>query len=471
MERDQLTEFLLDVQANLEKTLFSVTKQLNDLNGTYEDEGKSHCESGMLGPRAADTVRVVMHNQKTEQQKTKQDIHVAGQTAARDIEVIDVSGQPSRLPPRPPGQLEDSSPDVGVAEMPGGYADSTLETRAESDKLQTEAEAYLPVVTQSSDRSSCFERDGSAGVKSGGLPSFSVKEASLFDSLLVCSWEEHTRKTISDQLEEVRQSIDIPIRQWSRHVNVEDAFGNTVQVSDPLHEANFPMTVTWKWLTTDQLAKHSWIARLKFLWRGLLDNTQLKAVLLRLKSRLKVLECKAASLVDEMVDDEQELAESVCNQDLNKFRVNAAKSSNMSGIAVDTLMAKDALRSLEALLVHSFTDNKGTSVRADELFQMAGVPFDDFVKIYVRDRNIALTCDIRHRREVVKIVARGIDMVDCLCLYLQCRIDANDQLLFKLFLLVVNVVTMVSTFIYEDMIKMKPIWQKQIQKIFDIVST
>merc|ERR1719487_2139229 len=69
----------------------------------------------------------------------------------------------------------------------------------------------------------------------------------------------------------------------------------------------------------------------------------------------------------------------------------------------DIIMAEETLIALEALLTHTFTHEHAhknvASLKTDFLFQMAGCPFDDFVQIYIRDREAALKAGHHERRE------------------------------------------------------------------------
>lgn len=169
-----------------------------------------------------------------------------------------------------------------------------------------------------------------------------------------------------------------------------------------------------------------------------------------MKSRLSILSRRADALVHDMVEDEERMGTKSRRGVDRSFSVDHFSTSVDDENDTDIGMAKDTLRGLEALLAHRFKHKSGKPVRTDELFQMAGCPFDDFLEIYLRDRDCALKEDGRHtRRETVEVTVRAIDMIEVMCGYLESRIDANDQMLFKVFLFVVNIVSCVSQFVYE----------------------
>jgi hypothetical protein len=267
------------------------------------------------------------------------------------------------------------------------------------------------------------------------------------DLIIEYSFEDHREKPLSTKLEEVRQAIDIDKEDWVQFVRVEDASTHKLMQDDfeNLPEVQFPVAVKWVWFQKSDLAKPSRRRRIRFYWKGLVDNSYLRAILLRMKSRLSILSRRADALVHDMVGDEERMG--------TKSRRGVDRSFSCSlddENDLDIGMAKDTLRGLEALLAHRFEHKSGKPVRTDELFQMAGCPFDDFLEIYIRDRNCALKEDGRHqRRETVEVMVRAIDMIEVMCGYLESRIDANDQMLFKVFLFVVNIVSCVSQFVYE----------------------
>ena len=51
------------------------------------------------------------------------------------------------------------------------------------------------------------------------------------------------------------------------------------------------------------LADNRWFARIKFYWMGFTNNTHLRGILLRLKSKLKILSQTGEAMMDAMIDD------------------------------------------------------------------------------------------------------------------------------------------------------------------------
>merc|ERR1711976_770662 len=112
------------------------------------------------------------------------------------------------------------------------------------------------------------------------------------------------------KLKDVRHTIDVPKgQQWLHRVEVKTAHGDVIDDVNQISEEAFPVSVCWRWLRREEFAKCTLRGRLNFYWKGLTHNTALRAKLLRLKSRLKVLTLKSSALIEEMIDDEQEAAE------------------------------------------------------------------------------------------------------------------------------------------------------------------
>jgi len=152
-----------------------------------------------------------------------------------------------------------------------------------------------------------------------------------------------------------------------------------------------------------------------------------------------------------------------------KSEINLLDSEREEDYVTDTIKATDTLRCFEALLYHEFACENGQTMRTDQLLQMSGVPFDTFLSVYMRDRDSALNTTKHCRREIVQVCARGIDMLQHLCGYLETRIDANEQLWFRMFMILTQLLSVVVTYTYEYL-QPPAQWMVQIGTIFEKVS-
>merc|ERR1712125_64341 len=76
-----------------------------------------------------------------------------------------------------------------------------------------------------------------------------------------------------------------------------------------LTQQQCPITVSWTWIQPEEFARRSICERVKFYWKGLWHNRELKAVMLRLRSKITVLSTRVKELVDEAQRDERGMAE------------------------------------------------------------------------------------------------------------------------------------------------------------------
>jgi len=459
MNNDQLLHFLQDVQANLERTLLSVNEKMSELQSPNASLGH--------------------------------DLHIDAPVQPADS----IQHHPCAVSPDPPETTEFTSRDGCMPDL----REAGRETRSKQESGWTEATtvvsppfsfmghrwrlsvdspkdiksdeeaprpAFAPSVETTKKKAPSYGLERSVSM-AGKLAVPSKTSEHLEDHLLKYTFEHHKAMTLLDRLEDLKHTLDLPTQEFNNGIRIVDAqkVEHPAGGADSLKQDQFPVVVTWKWLTKDDFAKHSCKGRALFLYRGLTNNNQLRAILLRLKSRLFFLQQRANEMVDELINDESDAWQK--DEEAMKFRT--LSDGNMSGVAVDTEMCKDTLRALEALLQREFKDDNGNIIaRADALFQMAGCPFNEFLSIYIRDRDQALTATDRPRRHIVKATSRAVDMVDCLCGYLQDRIDNNDQLLFKLFLLLMNAATCLGQFVYYDHISI-PKWKLQIKSIYERV--
>lgn len=176
-------------------------------------------------------------------------------------------------------------------------------------------------------------------------------------------------------------------------------------------------------------------------------------------------------MYEEMLDEEEEEASDAESEDVLKSpgrTIGEAKKVRhsqlikvtravTSGTYVDIERAENTLRRLEAFLLHSYHPDPSITdpdpkreMKTDVLFQMAGCPFTDAMEIYLRRRDAAFKTKNLRRREILKVIISGTDVVDTLCGYLQSRIDANDQLLFKILLVTMNLLTVLGEYVFKN---------------------
>jgi len=350
----------------------------------------------------------------------------------------------------------------------------------------------------------------STSANSLAAPVAVVQEKVRCDDLFSYSYADHMRKPLCKKLVDIRKAKDIPKFAWECQLLVEDEFGNSVRDYNcaDLEETHFPVIIKWQWLRRQDVSQFRWKARARFYWKGLTQNTGLRTTYMRLQSKLRVLRSECDALFDDIIDDDLEKKEAirkhVCNGIAKSSRLKLARktlnitkskklelmrATHLSGTQqlnvietiadstipegyndVEIAAAKDGLRILESLIKREFRSSAG-SVTTDQLFQMAGVPFDDFMLIYVRDRDDALEKEdsTERKRELIKALTKGVDGLECMCGYLQEAIDQNDQLLFKIVLMLVNLIGALGQFLYTDYVN-KPTWRKKIDWIYDIVS-
>lgn len=402
---DDLRRFLLDVQSNLEKTLTSVTQKLHDLTETPLDE----IESVTDGP-----------------------------SASFETDPFASVERPRNDSIMPPIMQHAATSDVIFAPV----SDITLAPPKGAVRVWE-------------DTSSVFRKS----------------ERGYFEeNLFSYSFKEHKQENLSKNLERLRNLKEMPQDIWESQIRIKDAQGYDIPMKglDALAADQFPCTIHWQWLGKPDIVKFSYLRAAKFYWLGLTRNYQLKAAYMQFHAKLRVLSQKAQALTVDWIEDSEWLKE-------EQRKIQRNRSSRRLVVKQDyeseILLAKDTLRLLEALLLYRFQEGQYVSLRGDEFLQMAGCPLDELAAAYLADRDGALNIKSRdvRRRELVKAVVKGVDGFECLCQSLHQRIVENDNLIFKLLLLIINCLTCIAQFIYADHIKEKPLWVKQIDAIHGTV--
>merc|ERR1712176_403867 len=123
------------------------------------------------------------------------------------------------------------------------------------------------------------------------------------------------------------------------------------------------------------------------------------------------------------------------------------------------VLAIDSLKRLEVLLCKEWTGKgllRGFKMGTDELLQMASCPLDEFMKQYSnyfheREGFWKAGNPEERRREATKAAVRATSGVDVLVNSLLDRIHQNDQLQFKLALMVINIMTVIGEYFYSQM--------------------
>lgn len=281
----------------------------------------------------------------------------------------------------------------------------------------------------------------------------------------------------------------MPKRLWSPRILIEDANGKTYELKE-IEEAKdkhkdiaFPVRCSWRWLKPEELPSSGKVGKMpQALWWkkvGLLDNSALRAVTMRLHARMHHCNQQVVLLTQGMIKDSE-----------NALATGTTFEQNTMDWEME--MAHDVLRDIDDLLVLEFDlplgqsgvsalISTGMSVSIGTLAQAAACPWDVFLESYLQGRNGALNCDNKtgKRRELVLAAAKGIDGLEQLYQHLVHRIDANDMLFFKVMLLALNGVTAAAQFTWSDYMvpaitppttSPVPTWQNQIGDIYNNIT-
>jgi len=479
MNPDQFTEFLLELQASLQKSLVSVEEQLSHLKLPSTTSASSTVATSQLKLPSTTSANSTVATTAT--------------TNSAD-QMVSLPPAPPLQPPPPPPPVD---PPISLPQAHQECEDGIFQF---SDSLAL----CIPGIANASSNDGQHADDKrirslnkvASFLKeevhiSGSIPRSESKAPmpAQWGLIFEYSWEEHEDMALPRKLEVVRNILDIRAPEWEKRIRIKNKRDTGIIDIMNLRQDEFPVTVTWAWIQKEDFVAHSWWARLEFYWIGLTDNLRYRSILLRLTSRLKIISQEARALFEEMLDEEDEALDEIdanrtsAHEHVPEHAKTAARQRHTvsckvtSGTYHDLSKAEDTLRDLEALLQMAFTEKTGpltyqseSTVSTDKLFLMAGCPFEKFVEIYIRDRDKAFASRDHRRRDILKVVLRASDMVDVLCGYLSSKIDQNDQLLFKLALMFVNLVSVMGQLIWADYIKQKPLYVRQIDQIFKIVT-
>lgn len=289
--------------------------------------------------------------------------------------------------------------------------------------------------------------------------------------------EMNDQETLGKRLKIQRKLKAVPVWLWSPRILIEDANGKTYELKE-IEEAKdkhkdipFPVRCSWRWLKPEELPSGGKVGKMpQALWWkkvGLLDNSALRSVTMRLHARMHHCNQQVVLLTQGMIKDSE-----------NALATGTTFEENTMDWEME--MAHDVLRDIDDLLVLKFYCG-GIDLSIGTLAQAAACPWDVFLESYLNGRNGALNCDNKtgKRRELVLAAAKGIDGLEQLYQHLVHRIDANDMLFFKVMLLALNGVTAAAQFTWSDYMvpaitppttSPVPTWQNQILDVYNNIT-
>lgn len=330
----------------------------------------------------------------------------------------------------------------------------------------------------------CYRRRPGTS-KKGKNPTCNLAEPT---ELFEYSEAEHKKKTIGEQLQEMRKPKLVPFRMWEKRVQIKDATGKVyslsqwtegknnffkavavdVQDHEETHDpakAVFPLRVFWRWLEPDEIPSITWKDNVWWSVTGLFNNQDLRAFSMKFHSRLVNIDQKVKKLSKGLVADKEKTIR--CNTTM----VEETDFWEMS-LAIDTLTDFDDL-----LCLGFACDGHDRVI--NEVLESAGCSWETFFEAFMKDRNGALLEEGTERRTaLVNAATKGADGLELLFQQLLDRIHQNDMMVFKLLLLLCNGVTCVAQFAWSDYLvpiirptttttTPVPTWQTQIADIFN----
>jgi hypothetical protein len=223
----------------------------------------------------------------------------------------------------------------------------------------------------------------------------------------------------------------------------------------------------WEPMRRQDVHKYTVTGTIRWYWIGLTYNMKLRSVYMQLRAKVATLRTMAAALNEDLMEDEEakleenreQLHAMGCGAEIGSMTLAStcfAKTieKEAGNDDVEIILSEKCLTKLERLLKLEWTIHgifKVYRLTTDQVLQMASCPLDEFMEHYITDRNDALSRKIssEKRIELTKATLKGVAEFEILCDDLRDRITANDQLFFKLFLMLINIFTCVGQYCYD----------------------
>lgn len=218
---------------------------------------------------------------------------------------------------------------------------------------------------------------------------------------------------------------------------------------------NYLLAVHWEWLPKDEVKPLSYwtrcINRCWFLYRGIICNESLRASALIIASLTDVNKDRIMVLRN----DYKRVEHFNLDEEEKRLRLESLDRKSMR-----------ILMSLDSLLNSAFRceTSKGY-LRVGELMRMADAPYDTMCQAYIRNRDYVLTVEdeVARRYEMLLLLGRTVAYMKTLTDYTRSAIDRNDELVFRILVLCLNVVILITNFVYDRE------WKLQIKSLYDVV--
>jgi len=221
-------------------------------------------------------------------------------------------------------------------------------------------------------------------------------------------------------------------------------------------------TPDWIPLNQDDVQKRSWSGLIRFQWLGLTKNMELREIHMALRKKLYTISHEATALSIGGINKQTQRLATTATQlrSLRKTGV-APRMRHSHHFQEQTdddaaiALCRCTLERLESLLLRDWKLEGRLAThkfRTTELLSMARCPLDGFVEQYIADRDDALERegDEEMRVELTKAALKGVAGMEILCASLHDRINQNDEMLFKLLLMFVNIFGLIAKYLQLD---------------------
>jgi len=204
----------------------------------------------------------------------------------------------------------------------------------------------------------------------------------------------------------------------------------------------------------------------RFYWIGLTNNTSLKATFLEMHSKLEVLSQRGDTLSEEWCTLQKERMSMEYYEQFGNSNTERRKQIRHESQLL-IYEAEDLIRKLEGLLA---IDSFGVlNMKVYKALQMASCPLEQFLENYITRRDDALALpsfpprtfdhhleleatkeqQMLKEKQMVKAAVRSIAQMETLFTSLRVKIDSNDQLLFKVVVVVLQAATVLGQYVFE----------------------
>lgn len=188
---------------------------------------------------------------------------------------------------------------------------------------------------------------------------------------------------------------------------------------------NYKINVINKWITIDMIIKPDLFYLLKYYWIGLINNEKHKFSYIQIRSEIEILKEKSVAMHEDL---------------FNFYQSKERKDGKIKNHCLDDDIIKIFLE-IDNILIKNY-----------KIMYCTRAPTNQFIKSYflIRDE----TCLLKEKNSTIdkrlNSMTSIIMKLEVISEFIKSSVDKNDQMLFKLLLLILNLFTLIGQYFWNN---------------------